>query len=63
MLTNFAHIVKVKLEHTLQFEFILEVIDHTCRITDTCLLVNCTTYQVLVDVVLQSDGRDVVYIV
>lgn len=63
MLTNFAHIVKVKFKHTLQFELILEVINDTCRITETCLLVNRATYQILVDVVLQSDGRDVVYVV
>lgn len=63
MLADLAHIVEIKLEHSLQFELILEVVDNTGRIANTSLLMNCATDQVLVDVVLQSNGSNVVDVV
>lgn len=63
MLTDLAHIVEIKFEHSLQFELILEVVDNTGRIANTSLLMNCATDQVLVDVVLQSNGSNVVDVV
>lgn len=63
MLTDLAHILEVQLEHSLQLEFVLEVVDDAGCVTDTHLLVDRATYQVLVDVVLQPDRSDVVQVV
>lgn len=41
----------------------MEVVDYAGSITNAHLLVDCAANQVLVDVVLQSDGRDVVEVV
>ena len=63
MLANFAHIVKVKFKHALQLELVLEVVYYTGCISNARLLMNGATYQILVDVVLKTDGRDVVNVV
>ena len=63
MLADLAHVIEIKFEHSLQFELILEVVDNTGRIANTSLLMNCATDQVLVDVVLQSNGSNVVDVV
>ena len=60
MLTNLAHIIKVEFEYTLQFKFILKVVYETCGITYSGLLMYSTTYQILVDIILQSDRSDVI---
>lgn len=63
VLTDLAHVIEVELEHALQFELVLEVVDHTGCITDSSLLMDGTAYEVLVDVVLEPDRGDVVDIV
>lgn len=63
MLTDLTHIIKVKFQDPLQLKFVLEVVYHTSRIANSSLLVDGTTYEVLVNVVFQPDSRDIVDVV
>lgn len=63
MLTHLAHIVKVEFEHSLQLKLVLKVVYNTCCVANASLLMYCATDQILINVVLQPDGSDIIDVI